>query len=363
MSPSLYSLDQEQKTIWVFLEQKDGRLENVSLELLGKGRELAGQAGWKLAGLLLGHEVSGLAAEVFAHGADELLLADHPLLDAFRVDTYAHLTYQALEANKPSIFLLGATPNGRDLAGRLAVRLKTGLNADCTDLRLNLESGVLICEVSGFGGGILALIEMETHRPQMATVRPGVFPPEQPNYDRTGNLLSLQVNLNEEMIRTQIVERVVGQGVDLTQAQFLVAGGRGVEGDFDMLGELAHLLGGDVGATRPPVDDGYIERERQIGQTGVVCRPKVAIACGISGAFHFVVGIQEADVVVAINTDPEAPIFDYADYCIVGDVHEILPALIDILRPSARDGPDGGIERQSTSVRDGQAPAKEAHNA
>jgi electron transfer flavoprotein alpha subunit len=227
---------------------------------------------------------------------------------------------------------LGVTPDGRDLAGRLAVRLRTGLNADCTDLRLTSESGILAGEVSGFGGGVLALIEMQNHRPQMATIRPGVFPPGQADSNRKGSVVRLPVNLTEAMINTRIVKRVVGTRTDLTQAPALVVGGRGVGDKFGMLRELADLIGGDIGATRPPVDEGYIERERQIGQTGVVCRPKVAIVCGASGAFHFVVGIQGADIVIAINSDPEAPIFDFADYCIVGDVFKVVPALTAALR-------------------------------
>lgn len=328
MVKSLYSIDEETKAIWVFLDQANGVFEGVSLELLSKGRELADQLGWQLVGLLLGHEVGGLADMAFAHGADEVRLADHPLLEHFTIEAYAHVVFQAIMQGKPSIFLIGVTPNGRDLAGRLAVRLRTGLNADCTDLRVIPETGVLVSEVSGFGGGVLAFIEMQTHRPQMATVRAGVFLPGEPDFTRQGTVVRLPVDLTEELIHTRVVERVVGQGVDLTQAPVLIAGGRGVEGDFAMLRELAELLGGDVGATRPPVDEGHIERARQIGQTGVICRPKVAIVCGISGAFHFVVGIQEAETVIAINTDPAAPIFDYADYCIVGDVHEVVPALI-----------------------------------
>jgi electron transfer flavoprotein alpha subunit len=326
-----YGIEAERKEIWVFLEQNQGNLEGVSLELLAKGRQLADLTGWPLVGLLMGHAIDGLAQAAVAHGADQVILADHPLLQEFTVDGYTHVAFQALMKQKPSVFLLGATPNGRDLAGRLAVRLRTGLNADCTDLRLAPERGVLVSEVSGFGGGVLALIEMQQHRPQMATIRPGVFPPAEPDLQRTGQLLRFDVELAPEMIRTRVVEQVIGEGVDLTQAPVLVAGGRGVEGDFQMLSRLASLLGGDVGATRPPVDEGYIERERQIGQTGVVCRPRVAIACGISGAFHFVVGIQEAELVIAINSDPAAPIFDEADYCVVGDVHQVVPALIAAL--------------------------------
>ena len=329
MVASLYGAAEEQKTIWVFLEQEGGVLEGVSLELLAKGRNLADSVGWRLAGLLLGNDVGQPAETAIAHGADQVVLADHPLLELFTIDAYAAVAFQALMEHKPGVFLLGATPNGRDLAGRLAVRLRTGLNADCTDLRLPPETGILVSEVSGFGGGVLALIEMQKHRPQMATVRPGVFLPGEADHGREGEIVKVAVDLDDGMIRTQLVERVVGEGVDLTQAPVLVAGGRGIDGDFAMMRQLARLLGGDVGATRPPVDEGHIERERQIGQTGVVCRPKVAICCGISGAFHFVVGIQEADIVIAINSDPEAPIFDICHYGIVGDAVDVIPLFID----------------------------------
>ncbi|HET7087442.1 MAG TPA: electron transfer flavoprotein subunit alpha/FixB family protein [Anaerolineae bacterium] len=332
MPASLYSADQAHNAIWVFLEQEGGILERVSLELLSKGRQLANQVGWRLTGLLMGHGVSDQVEQAIAFGADEIVLAEHPLLDVFTVDAYGHVAFQAIMESKPSIFLLGATPNGRDLAGRLAVRLRTGLNADCTDLRLNPETGVLVSEVSGFGGGVLALIEMQKHRPQMATVRPGVFPPEPADYSRKGTVVRLPVNLTGAIIRTRIVERVVGQAADLTQARALVIGGRGVGGHFDMLRELAGLIGGEVGATRPPVDEGHIERDCQIGQTGVVCRPQVAIVCGASGAFHFVVGIQKAGTVIAVNSDPEAPIFESADYCVVGDFRQIVPALMQQIR-------------------------------
>lgn len=332
MVASLYSVDDESKTIWIFLEASDGNLENVSLELITKGRELADQIGWQLEGLLLGNDLTDLADQAVAYGLDAILSVDHPLLENFRVDAYAHVAFNLLLERKPSVFLLGATPNGRDLAGRLAVRLKTGLNADCTDLRLNPEDGILVSEVSGFGGGVLALIEMHTHRPQMATVRPGVFPREGPKSMHGGKIFKLSTDLSPDMIRTHVVERVVGESLDLTQTPVLVAGGRGIDGRFDWMYELADLLDGDVGATRPPVDDGYIERERQIGQTGVVCRPKVALCWGISGAFHFVVGIQDADIVIAVNSDPEAPIFDHADYCVIGDAHQLTPALIRELR-------------------------------
>jgi len=332
MVASLYGVQDEAKAIWVYLEQEGGRLENVSLELLHKGREMADQMKWQLAALLPGCGVAHLAETAFAYGADEFWLADHPLLEHFTIEAYARVVFQALMDGKPSVFLLPATPNSRDLAGRLAVRLRTGLNADCTDLRMNPEGELMVSEVSGFGGGVLALIEMRRHRPQMATVRPGVFSPGEAESSRHGKVVQVLLDLTEGMIKTRLVERAVEQGADLTRVPVLIAGGRGVEGDFKMLKELADLLGGDVGATRPPVDEGYIERERQVGQTGMVCSPRVAICCGISGAFHFVVGIEKAGTVIAINSDPEAPMFEYADYCIIGDVHQIIPALIKAIR-------------------------------
>lgn len=328
MVASLYGVAAEQPIICVVAESAPDQLESITLELLTKGRALAGQAGWELACLLLGHENRHLAQEAFAYGAQQVWLADHPLLAQFTIEAYAAAAFQAIESFKPSVTLFGATPNGRDLAGRLAVRLRTGLNADCSDLELNPSSGVLVCQVSGFGGGVLALIEMKQHRPQMATVRPGVFSPGSPDYSRSGQMILLEAEIHAENQRTQVLRRVTGESVDLTSAPVLVAGGRGMEGDFDILRRLAKHLGGEVGATRPPVDEGHIERERQIGQTGVVCSPDLALCCGISGAFHFVVGIEKAGTVIAVNSDPQAPIFEFSDYCIVGDVHQIIPALL-----------------------------------
>ena len=332
MVASRYTPEEESKSIWVFLEQQDGQLEEVSLELLTRGRELADQMGWRLEGLLLGRRVGDLAERCIAGGADRIWLAEHSLLEHFTSEAYTQIACQAILEQRPSVFLVGATANGRDLAGRLAVRLRTGLNADCTALRMTPQDGMLVCEVSGFGGGVLAMIEMRHHRPQMATVRPGVFAPSPLDSSRGGETICLPVELDPAMIRTRIVERSLGAGPNLSRAPLLVAGGRGMQGDFETLQRLASLLGGEVGATRPPVDEGHIERARQVGQTGVVCSPRVALCCGVSGAFHFVVGIEKAGLVIAINTDPEAPIFEYADICVVGDVHELLPELIGALR-------------------------------
>ena len=332
MVASLYAPSEAKKALWVFLEIEGDDFAGVSIELLSKGRDLAGKAGWTVCGLLLGNDVSDLANQAYSYGADEVWLIDHPLLGEFDVCGYSHVTMQAIKVGKPSVFLLGATPNGRDLAGRLAVRLRTGLNADCTDLILDEDRGVLISEVTGFGGGVIALLESAEHCPQMSTVRPGVFVANEPEDNRQGELVNMKVKLKKADIRSTVVERHVGEGVDLTQAPVLICGGRGIDGDFEILRELAALVDGEVGATRPPVDEGHIERERQVGQTGVVCRPKVALNFGISGAFHFIVGIQDAETIIAINTDPEAPIFEHADYCIVENAHKILPELIKVLK-------------------------------
>lgn len=333
MATSLYDASEARNAIWVFLEQEGGDLQRVSLELLSKGRELADEVGWKLAGLLFGDRVRSLAEQAFAYGADEVWLAEHPLLQNFTVEAYTSAAFQAIMEGKPSVFLCGATVNGRDLAGRLAVKLRTGLTADCTHLRMR-EGGILVGEVTGFGGGVLALIETPQHRPQMATVRPGVFPLKPLDTSRTGVIREVSVTIDASQVQTRVVEKVVGRGADITRSPVLVIGGRGIQGRFDLLRQLAQLLGGEVGATRPPVDSGLIERERQVGQTGVVCRPKVAIVCGASGAFQFTVGIQHADTIIAINTDPEAPIFETADYGVVGDALQIVPALIESLDSS-----------------------------
>jgi electron transfer flavoprotein alpha subunit len=337
MATSRYRSQDEEKSIFVYLETSGASLAGVSLagvslELLSRGRHLADDSGWDLTGILCGHEVAPLAAEAIKYGADRVILADDPQLDPYITEAYSAVINEIILDLRPSVLLLGATPDGRDLAGRLAVRLRTGLNADCTQLSLDTDRGVLVCEVSGFGGGVLALIEMADHRPQMATVRPGVFEPCEYADAGPGTLIDWPVNLQAHDLRTQVVEKVIGESVDLTKSPLLVIGGRGMGDDFGLLWELAHELGGEVGGTRPPVDEGHLSRERQIGQTGMVCRPKIALVFGASGAFHFIVGIQDADLVIAINNDPEAPIFEHADYGIIADVKEIVPALISALR-------------------------------
>lgn len=330
MTKSIYG-PEEAHGVWVFLEQEQGRLEGVSLELLSKGRELADDLGTSLTGLLVGYALGDLPQQAIACGADTILVADHPDLQLYSTDPFAKVVNAMVLDGKPDIFLLGATPNGRDLAGRLAVRLRTGLTADCTGMTIDPERRLLRGDVVGFGGGIVATILCPNHRPQMATVRPGIFAQPEPDPRRTGEVRNFPVELTPDDFRVRVLERSVAEGVDLTRASAIVAVGRGTRGDLQMAERLAALLGGEIGGTRVAADEGWIPRERQIGQTGVVTKPKIAICCGISGAIHFTVGIEKADCVVAINTDPEAPIFEHADYCIVDDVGAVLPHLVEVM--------------------------------
>jgi electron transfer flavoprotein alpha subunit len=328
---SLYGPEEAGRSVWVYLEHDTNRLLDVSLELISKAISLTKDSDWQVCGLILGEDINHLAKSSLAKGLHQVFCIQHPILKNFDVSAFTKACFELIEREKPGVFLLGATPDARDLAGRLAVRLRTGLNADCTDLQLDVESGRLTSEVSGFGGGVIALLDSPDHRPQMSTVRPGVFQQEMNGIEVQGELREVEIKLSDADLQSVLLERSVGEQLDLSKAEVLICGGRGIHGDFNRLKELAQLLNGDVGATRPPVDEGFIERERQIGQTGVVCRPKLALTCGISGAFHFVVGIQDADTVIAINTDPDAPIFEYCDYGVVGDVHKVIPALMTAL--------------------------------
>jgi electron transfer flavoprotein alpha subunit len=325
------SAPQEAKGIWVYLEQEQGEMEGVSLELLGKARELADELSTTVTGVLLGYPVKQLADQAIAGGADEVLVAEHPDLQVYSTDPYTKVVTAAAREENPDIFLLGATPYGRDLAGRLAVRLQTGLTADCTGLGIDKKKKLLVGDVVGFGGGIVATILCPEHRPQMFTVRPGIFTAPEPQ-KRRGKVRELPVEITEEDKRVKLLERVREAGLDLTKARYLVCAGRGIRGDLGLIEELAKVIGAEVGATRPACDAGWLERDRQIGQTGVVTKPRLAIVCGISGAIHFTVGIEDAEAIVAINNDPEAGIFESADYCIVDDLFAVLPPLIESIK-------------------------------
>lgn len=314
--------------IWVFLEQDGNVLAPVSLELLGKARELSRQSGAELTGLLAGHNLNELAGRAASLDLDRVVYVSHPLLEQFTAEAYAHATAEVILQQRPDIFLLGATPYGRDLAGRLAVMLRTGLTADCTDLALDPESGLLLGEVSGFGGGILATIKCEQHRPQMATVRPGVFAEVQSQRDTAAPVEKVEADVPASACPVAVVSRRQHAGVDVSRAERLVIAGAGVRGDMGTVEALARALDAEIGATRVAVDEGWAGREQQIGQTGVIARPKLAVVCGASGATQFTVGIEQAGLVIALNQDPEASIFEQADLCVVDDLFPVVRALV-----------------------------------
>ena len=320
--------------IWVFMEQRGGVLHEVGLELLGKARELAEASGSTVAAILLGAGVAPLALRIINHGADLVLVAEHPALEPYRLLPYTDVLARACRERRPSVLLFGATRLGVELAPRLAARLKTGLSAHCIDLQWD-ANGNLLQMVPGWGGGVVATIRCPDHRPQMATVMPGVMQKCESS-GRSGRVITLTVgeDLDVSGPRVLSVEREEPKTRPLEAAEVVIAGGWGIGGPegWKLLEELAGLLGGAVGATRPPVDEGWASEEQMIGQSGKTIRPRLYIGVGISGMSHHVVGMDGSELVVAINSDPNAPLFEVADICITGDFREIIPPLLDELR-------------------------------
>jgi electron transfer flavoprotein alpha subunit len=321
----------EWRDIWVYLEQIKGAVEPVSWEILGKARELADKTGEDLVAVLLGRGIDDVADEAIKRGADRVLVADAPTLEKYTWEAYTKVITDIVEERKPSILLIGATHNGRELAGRLAVRLNTGLTADVVRLEID-EEGVLLSAVPGFGGSMLAIITCEHRRPQMSTVRPGIFTALEPDASRRGEIMRINVDVDPKDIMTRHLESVHIEGEDISKAERLVAAGRGAGGDIKTIRQLADLMNAAVGVTRPLADVGVMSRDSQIGSTGVTVRPKLALVAGVSGAIHFVSGIQDSDTIISINIDPDALMFEHSDYCVVGDVNEILPALVEELK-------------------------------
>jgi electron transfer flavoprotein alpha subunit len=323
------------KNVWVFAEQRQGKLMPVAIELLGEGRKLANEIGVKLCAVLLGNKVDGLAKDLTKYGADTVYLAEHELLEKYTTDGYTKVISDMIEELKPEIVLMGATHIGRDLAPRVAARVDTGLTADCTKLEVDVEDKKLLQTRPAFGGNIMATIICQNHRPQMATVRPGVMDKAKKTETGTGEIVTFPVVLEKNHIRTEVIEIVKAdkQQVALEEAEVIVSGGRGLgkaEG-FALLKKLADKLGGVVGASRATVDVDWIGHDHQVGQTGKTVKPRIYIACGISGAIQHIAGMQSSDVIIAINKNPGAPIFQVADYGIVGDLYDVVPALIDAL--------------------------------
>ena len=316
--------------VWVFAEQRDGELQKVSLELLGEGRKIADKLGVKLTALLIGDNIKGLADNLGRHGADEVLVVENELLKHYTTDGYTKVICDLANERKPGILFIGATFIGRDLGPRVAARLSTGLTADCTVLDVEVEKGDLLATRPAFGGNLMATIACPDHRPQMATVRPGVFSKLQ-DTDREFKVEVVDIVLEAKDIRTNIIEVVkeAKEIVDISEANFIVAGGRGVgsKENFKMLEELAEALGGTVAGSRAAIENGWLERDYQVGQTGKTVRPNIYIACGISGAIQHVAGMQDSDLIIAINKDENAPIMATADYAIVGDLFKVIPEM------------------------------------
>ncbi|MEW6609941.1 MAG: electron transfer flavoprotein subunit alpha/FixB family protein [bacterium] len=318
--------------MWIFAEQHFNNLAAVSLELLGVGRKLADNLQVELSAVLLGSGIEEFCPQLIASGADKVYLLDSEILANYCEDTYTKAIVDLILEYKPEIFLLGATNSGRALAPRIAARLKTGLTADCTELKID-EEGKFLQTRPAFGGNLMATIITPNHRPQMATVRPRVMSKPIPIVERTGEIIRIKPNVMQEDMRTKIVNWVkeINEDVNLEEADIVVAGGRGLQEakNFELISDLAKVLGGAVAASRAAVDAGWISHHHQVGQTGKTICPKLYIACGISGAIQHLVGMQTSDCIVAINKDKDAPIFDVSSYGIVGDLFEILPVLIE----------------------------------
>lgn len=344
------------KNVWVYAEQRAGKMMHVALELIGEGHRLSRELDdAKVCALLVGNNIENLAQECFEYGADEVYLIEDPLLEKFTTDAYTKVMVDAVKQYKPEIVLYGATHIGRDLAPRVAARLNTGLTADCTRLDVKVSSYIdyatknTTLDVStldpnsddkglkqtrpAFGGNLMATIICPKTRPQMATVRPGVMQRREKNVRAKGEIVKIKAELSEADIRTKLIEIVKSakELVSLTDAEIICSGGRGL-GDasgFEIIKKFADKVGGVVGSSRAAVDAGWIDHSHQVGQTGTTVKPKIYFACGISGAIQHLAGMQTSDIIVAINKDAEAPIFEVADFGIVGDLYKVIPQIIE----------------------------------
>ncbi len=317
--------------VWVFCEQRKGEIQSVVYELLGEGRKLADELRTELSAVLLGNEVKDEVNELFFRGADKVYLVDSPELGDYQDDPYTEVLSDLIRELKPAIVLTGATSIGRSLIPRVAVKLKTGLTADCTGLDIDKDKGLLVQTRPAFGGNIMATIVCPNHRPQMATVRHKVMKEAEVDRSRKGDLIEVKPKRSHLVSRTKLFDVVeeLEETVNLSEADIIVSGGRGLGGaeNFKLIQELALALGGAVGASRAAVDSGWIPYSHQVGQTGRTVSSKLYIACGISGAIQHLIGMRSSEIIVAINKDPDAPIFKVATYGVVGDLFEIVPAL------------------------------------
>ena len=321
--------------VWIYAEQREGELQGVTRELLGKGRELADALGEKLTAVLLGSGVGGMVAELFEYGADRVIRVDRPELEHYTAEPYAEAMEALAKKYKPEVILAGATSVGRGFIAKVAVALHTGLTADCTGLEMDLEKRLLVQTRPAFGGNIMARIVCPDHRPQMATVRPKVFAAPERQAGRTGEEIVEDLALKPPVVRVAERVKAMENEKNVAEAEIIVTGGRGLgkPENFALMRELADALGGAaVGASRAAVDAGWISAFHQVGQTGKTVRPKVYVACGVSGQIQHLVGMNSSDTIIAINKDPDAPIFGVADIGIVGDLFKVVPALIAELK-------------------------------
>jgi len=325
------------KNLWVYIETADGKAKSVGLELLNPGKRLAGIKGYKVTAVVIGKNAAEIAKTAIAYGADDAIVVDAPEYDYYNTDGYTNVMYKLVEEYKPDIILIGATNNGRDVGPRLSCRLATGLTADCTALDIDEESGNVAWTRPAFGGNLMATILCPNTRPQIGTVRPGVFKKAEPDFNRTGEIVVKEIATPAEQIRTKLLEVIkeaAGELVNLEEAEIIVSGGRGLGApkNFSYVRDLAAVLGATVGSSRAAVDAGWIAHAHQVGQTGKTVQPKIYIACGISGAIQHLAGMSSSETIIAINKDPDAPIFSVADFGIVGDLFEVLPVLTEEIK-------------------------------
>lgn len=324
------------KGIWVFAEQQDGKLAKISLELLGKARDLADKLGEKVACILLGDQVKPLAQDLIAYGADRVLVAEHPELKEYRTELYTKVICDQARIDKPEILIIGASPIGRDLTPRVSFRLHTGCTADCTELDIDPDEKILVATRPAFGGNVMATILCPEHRPQMSTVRPGVFAVPARDDSRKGEVVSIPATFDSSDINVTVVSSSKSKkhGANIQDAVKIVSVGLGASDatSFAAIQEIARLIGAEVGGTRPCVEKVLIDHGVQIGQTGKNVRPELYLACGISGAVQHTTGISNAKYVVAINKDPNAEIFKFANLGIAGDAKQILTAIVKAIK-------------------------------
>lgn len=334
----------KQGEVWVLAEQHAGNIEDITLELLGRARELADKLGVQVGAVLLGNGVKPLATKLIHYGADKVYVFDNPLLEHFQTNSYTKAVSGIVEKYKPQIIIYGATPMGRDVAPRIASQVRAGLTADCTDLQIGRHEikktgevfeNLLLQIRPAFGGNIIATIINYDRWPQMATVREGVMPMLEPNASRRGEIIEEKTSISTEDLPLEIIDEVRrSKTVNLKASRIIVTGGAGVgsKENFRLVWDLANALGGVPGGTRAAVDLGYVDRDHQVGQTGTTVRPSLYIAIGLSGAIQHQAGMSDSKKIIAINNDPQAPIFNIAHYKIIGDLNEVVPMMIKAVK-------------------------------